>query len=100
MHSRSRDALPTPRGFEEVYQADYFAECEGFPICVVEIKKPDAKDDLLEGDARKLPSMLKLSLDRLLDAGVESPVVGLLVEGELFVSVIESFLLIFPLTSI
>ncbi|KAF8948743.1 hypothetical protein BGZ47_002716 [Haplosporangium gracile] len=75
-----RDALPTPRGFEEVYQADYFAECEGFSVCVVEIMKPDAKDDPLEGDARKLPNMLKLSLDRLLDAGVESPAIGLLVE--------------------
>jgi hypothetical protein len=37
-----------------------FAECEGFPICVVEIKKPDAKDGPLEGDVRKLPSILKL----------------------------------------
>ncbi|KAG0215034.1 hypothetical protein BGX31_000937, partial [Mortierella sp. GBA43] len=77
----SRDPLPTPRGFEEVYQPDYFAECEGFPICVVEIKKPDAKDDPLEGDARKLPNMMKLCHDRLLGAGVESPIVGVLVEG-------------------
>ncbi|KAF9090939.1 hypothetical protein BGX27_002115, partial [Mortierella sp. AM989] len=49
----SRDPLPTPNGFEELYFPDYFAEFEGLPLFLVEIKKPgvkDVKDLNLEGD--------------------------------------------------
>ncbi|KAI1297564.1 hypothetical protein EDD11_007037, partial [Mortierella claussenii] len=37
----SRDPLPTPRGFEELYFPDYFADFDSLPLFVVEIKKPD-----------------------------------------------------------
>ncbi|KAG0312720.1 hypothetical protein BGZ99_009305 [Dissophora globulifera] len=71
-----------PQVFEEIDYPDYFAEYDGYPLLVVEIKKPGAVDDDLEGDERKLPSMQKLILDRMLDAGVRSPtVVGILVKG-------------------
>ncbi|KAG0257272.1 hypothetical protein BGZ95_005292 [Linnemannia exigua] len=76
----SRDPLPTPHGFEELYFPDYFAEFDNLPLFVVEIKKPGAMDDDLEGDQRKLPCMMKLILDTILDAGVLAPsVIGLLI---------------------
>ncbi|KAF9573659.1 hypothetical protein BGW38_008401, partial [Lunasporangiospora selenospora] len=74
----SRDLLPTPHGFEELYFPDYFAEFDGLPLFVVEIKKPGAVDDDLEGDRRKVPCMMKLVLDTLLTVGVSAPsVLGL-----------------------
>ncbi|KAF9090488.1 hypothetical protein BGX27_002235, partial [Mortierella sp. AM989] len=76
-----RDPLPTPNGFEEEYNPDFFAEYDGFPIFLVEIKKPGAGDSDLEGDRRKLPCMQKLMLDRMLTAGVVDPtVVGFLIK--------------------
>ncbi|KAF9083968.1 hypothetical protein BGX27_003955, partial [Mortierella sp. AM989] len=76
----NRDPIPTPNGFEEVYNPDYFGEYDGLPVLLVEIKKPGAMDDDLEGDQRRLPCMQKLMLDRLLAAGVEDPkVVGFLI---------------------
>ncbi|KAF9426819.1 hypothetical protein BGZ76_002586 [Entomortierella beljakovae] len=77
----TKDPLPTPQGFEEVYLPDYFAEKDGFPFILAEVKKPEIiTDEDLAGDKRKLPSMMKLALDRMLEAGVESPtVIGLLV---------------------
>ncbi|KAG0260528.1 hypothetical protein BG011_001849, partial [Mortierella polycephala] len=78
----SRDPLPTPHGFEELYFPDYFAEFDNLPLFVVEIKKPGAMDEDLEGDQRKLPCMMKLVLDNILDAGVLAPsVIGLLIKG-------------------
>ncbi|KAF9177035.1 hypothetical protein BGZ51_009279 [Haplosporangium sp. Z 767] len=78
----SRDPLPTLRGFEELYFPDYFAEFDNLPLFVVEIKKPGAMDDDLEGDQRKLPCMMKLVLDTILNAGVLAPsVIGLLIRG-------------------
>ncbi|KAF9211241.1 hypothetical protein BGZ59_008362 [Podila verticillata] len=78
----SRDPLPTPHGFEELYFPDYFAELDNLPLFVVEIKKPNVKDDDLEGDQRKLPCMMKLILNRILEAGVLVPsVIGLLIKG-------------------
>ncbi|KAF8923534.1 hypothetical protein BGZ58_002832, partial [Dissophora ornata] len=78
----SRDPLPTPHGFEELYFPDYFAEFDNLPLFVVEIKKPGAMDDDLEGDQRKLSCMMKLVLDTILDAGVLPPsVIGLLIRG-------------------
>ncbi|KAF8926974.1 hypothetical protein BGZ47_002430 [Haplosporangium gracile] len=74
----SRDRLPTPHGFEELYFPDYYAEFDGLPLFVVEIKKPGAVDDNLEGDKRKVPCMMKLVLDTLLNVGVSAPsVLGL-----------------------
>ncbi|KAK3842539.1 MAG: hypothetical protein J3R72DRAFT_127754 [Linnemannia gamsii] len=79
----SRDPLPTPHGFEELYFPDYFAEVDNLPLFVVEIKKPGVKDNDLEGDQRKLPCMMKLILDTILDAGVLVPsVIGLLIRGK------------------
>lgn len=40
---------------------------------LVEIKKPGADDDGLEGDSRKLPCMGKLMVDRMVLAGVPDP---------------------------
>ncbi|KAF9197749.1 hypothetical protein BGZ49_001672 [Haplosporangium sp. Z 27] len=81
----SRDPLPRPHEFEELYFPDYFADFEGQPLFVVEIKKPgtkDPKDSILEGDQRKLPCMMKLVLDNLLATGVSVPsVIGLLIKG-------------------
>ncbi|KAF9098110.1 hypothetical protein BGX27_000869 [Mortierella sp. AM989] len=77
-----RDPLPTPNGFEEAYNPDYFAEYDGFPFLLVEVKKPGANDDDLEGDQRKLPCMQKLMIDHMLNAGVNAPaVVGFLIRG-------------------
>ncbi|KAI1292367.1 hypothetical protein EDD11_008794, partial [Mortierella claussenii] len=80
-----RDSLPTPQGFEELYLPDFFADFDNLPLFVVEIKKPGAKDlkDVnLEGDQRKLPCMMKLVLNTVLQAGVLVPaVMGLLVKG-------------------
>ncbi|KAF9578997.1 hypothetical protein BGW38_004934 [Lunasporangiospora selenospora] len=79
----NRDPLPVPLGFEEVYNPDYFGEYDGFPVLLVEIKKPGIMDDSLEGDQRRLPCMQKLMLDRMLAAGVESPkVVGFLIKRD------------------
>jgi len=81
--SRNRDPLPTPTGFDEVYDPDYFGEYHGYPILIVEIKKPGATDDDLQGDQRRLPCMQKLILDRMLSAGVKDPkVVGFLIRRE------------------
>ncbi|KAF8944065.1 hypothetical protein BGZ47_004696 [Haplosporangium gracile] len=76
----SREPLPTSHGFEELYFPDYFAEFDNLPLFVLEIKKPDAMDDDLEGNQRKLPCMMKLVLDTMLDSGVLAPsVMGLLI---------------------
>jgi hypothetical protein len=81
---RNRDQLPTPHGFEESYFPDYFAEREKLPLFVVEVKQAGANDDDLEGDARKLPCMMKIVLDSLLGAGVSvSSVIGLLIRGKM-----------------
>ncbi|KAF9583222.1 hypothetical protein BGW38_009996 [Lunasporangiospora selenospora] len=78
----SRDSLPTPHGFEELYFPDYFAEFDNLSLLVVEIKKPGAVDDDLDDDQLKLPCMMKLALDAILDAGVlEQSVVRLLIRG-------------------
>ncbi|KAI7826120.1 hypothetical protein BC939DRAFT_475822 [Gamsiella multidivaricata] len=71
----SQDPLPTPAGFEEAYYPDYFAEYDGFPLLIVDIKKSGANDDDLEEDQRILPCMQKLMIDRMLDAGVMAPIV-------------------------
>ncbi|KAF8952827.1 hypothetical protein BGZ52_003608, partial [Haplosporangium bisporale] len=77
---RSRNPLPTPTGFEEAYNPDYFGEYDGFPVVIVEIKKPGAMDDDIEGYQRRLPCMQKLMLDRMLSARVKDPkVVGFLI---------------------
>ncbi|KAF9439287.1 hypothetical protein BGZ76_006016 [Entomortierella beljakovae] len=79
-----RDPLPKPTGFEETYYPDYFGESAGFPFIVVEVKKPGVSQDVLEGDKRKLPSMMKLMLDRLHSAYIQNPVVlGFLIGGRL-----------------
>ncbi|KAF8924593.1 hypothetical protein BGZ58_001632 [Dissophora ornata] len=81
IHHWTRDPLPTPKGFEKIYQPDFFAERDGFPFIVVEVKKPDADPTILDGDARKVPHMMKIALDRMYLAGIEQPVViGLLVQ--------------------
>ncbi|KAF9426782.1 hypothetical protein BGZ76_002597 [Entomortierella beljakovae] len=79
----TRDKLPTPRGYEEQYFTDYFAEVSGLPFFVVEVKKPEVEDeDVLSEDKRKLPSMMKLMLDQLLKAGViDATVVSFLFAG-------------------
>ncbi|KAG0266048.1 hypothetical protein BG011_003486 [Mortierella polycephala] len=78
----TRDPLPTPQGFEEMYIPDYYGEKSGLPFMVVEVKRPEIRDDRLESDKRKLPSMMKIMLDRLLSNGVKDPVViGILVSA-------------------
>ncbi|KAF9106495.1 hypothetical protein BGX27_009126 [Mortierella sp. AM989] len=72
----TRDPLPTPIGFEEQYYPDYCADKFGLAFAALEVKKPEEDDlQLLERDRHKLPCMLKLMLDRLLEAGVKDPVV-------------------------
>jgi len=80
---KTRDPLPTPKGFEETYQPDFFAERDGFPFIVVEVKKPHADPTILHQDARKVPHMMKLAIDRMILAGIKDPyVIGLLVQGK------------------
>ncbi|KAF9355608.1 hypothetical protein BGX26_006333 [Mortierella sp. AD094] len=69
----TRDPLPTPINFEEQYLPDYFAK-NGLAFVVVEVKKPETEGDYVESDRRKVPSMMKIMLDKMLEAGVESPV--------------------------
>lgn len=72
-----------------MYNPDYFGEYDGFPVLIVEIKKPGATDDDIEGDHRKLPCMQKMMLDRMLAAGVKDPkVVGFLIRRESFFFVV------------
>ncbi|KAF9417044.1 hypothetical protein BGZ76_004569, partial [Entomortierella beljakovae] len=77
----TRDRLPTPCGFEEVYEPDFFGERDGFPFIMMEVKKPDAHPDTLDYDVRKLPQIMKLSLNQLVSSGICTPrVIGLLVQ--------------------
>ncbi|KAF9426428.1 hypothetical protein BGZ76_002767 [Entomortierella beljakovae] len=77
----TRDQLPTPTGYEEIYQPDFYGERNGFPFIIAEVKKPDADPSSLDHDSRKLPQMMKLALNRMCDAGVRSPVVvGFLIQ--------------------
>ncbi|KAF9422050.1 hypothetical protein BGZ76_003828 [Entomortierella beljakovae] len=89
----SRDPLPTPRGFEEKYLPDYFSEKDGLPFLIAEVKKPGLEGNILEGDQRKLPGMMKIMIDSLLEAGVQEPVItGLYVSGsrcEVFLMTVE-----------
>jgi hypothetical protein len=79
---RSRDRLPTPRNYEEPLFPDYFGSFRKLPIVVAEIKSPTAANDMVELDNRRVPCMMKLSLDQLLAANVKNPVVvGLLISG-------------------
>ncbi|KAF9536428.1 hypothetical protein EC957_010992, partial [Mortierella hygrophila] len=76
----SRDLLPTPRNYEEQLFPDYFGSFKKLPIVVAEIKSPTAAYDMVELDNRRVPCMMKLSLDQLLAANVKNPVVvGLLI---------------------
>ncbi|KAF9105438.1 hypothetical protein BGX27_009628 [Mortierella sp. AM989] len=76
----TRDRLPTPNGFEEVYEPDFFGERDGYPFIMMEAKKPDAHPDMLDYDVQKLPQMMKLSLNQMISSGIRSPrVIGLLV---------------------
>ncbi|KAG0205980.1 hypothetical protein BGX31_002865 [Mortierella sp. GBA43] len=86
-----RDFLPVPVGWEERYEPDYYAEYFGFPFVLVEIKKPAASDEELEGDSRKLPCMGKLMVDRMGRAGVQDPkvIVFLVQESRCEISVIS-----------
>ncbi|KAG0351579.1 hypothetical protein BC939DRAFT_508362 [Gamsiella multidivaricata] len=78
----SRDPLPTPRGFEEAYYPDYYAEKANLPFIVVEVKKPEANASSLKSDKHKLPCMMKIMLDQLLAGGVQDPVViGYLIQA-------------------
>ncbi|KAF9432257.1 hypothetical protein BGZ76_011059 [Entomortierella beljakovae] len=77
----TRDPLPTPNGYEEVYNPDFFGERDGFPFIIAEVKKPDTYDSTLDQDARKVPHMMKIALDRMWLAGIEhATVVGLLIQ--------------------
>ncbi|KAF9135696.1 hypothetical protein BGW39_001095 [Mortierella sp. 14UC] len=77
-----RDPFPTPPLFDEQYFPDYFAELDGFPFVVAEVKKPgDVLQGILRNDERKVPSLLKLALDRMLEAGIVEPkAIGILVQ--------------------
>ncbi|KAF9545057.1 hypothetical protein EC957_011298 [Mortierella hygrophila] len=78
----SRDPFPTPHLFDEEYYPDYFAELDGFPIMVAEVKKPGVvPQEARKDDQRRVPSLLKLAIDRMLEAGVVEPsAVGILVQ--------------------
>ncbi|KAG0292909.1 hypothetical protein BGZ97_005476 [Linnemannia gamsii] len=78
----SRDPFPTPRLFDEEYYPDYFAELDGFPLMVAEVKKPGVvSQEAMRDDQRKVPSLLKLAIGRMLEAGVVDPTaVGIIVQ--------------------
>lgn len=50
---------------------------------VAEVKKPSlVPQEAMKGDQRKVPSLLKLAIDKMLEAGVVEPsAVGILVQG-------------------
>ncbi|KAG0341760.1 hypothetical protein BG004_005918 [Podila humilis] len=75
------DPFPVPTDYEERLYADFFAEKDGLPFAVLEVKSPDADPDECGVDIRKMFLLMKLSLNCLLDAGVEDPVIlGMLVQ--------------------
>ncbi|KAG0370262.1 hypothetical protein BGX24_002070 [Mortierella sp. AD032] len=75
------DPFPVPTGYEERLFPDFYGEKDGLPFVVLEVKAPDADPDDCDVDVRKVTLLMKLSLNRLLEAGVKDPVViGLLVQ--------------------
>ncbi|KAK3829709.1 MAG: hypothetical protein J3R72DRAFT_456721 [Linnemannia gamsii] len=75
------DPFPVPTGYEERLFPDFYGEKDGLPFVVLEVKPPDADPDDCDVDVRKVTLLMKLSLNRLLEAGVKDPVViGLLVQ--------------------
>ncbi|KAI7831379.1 hypothetical protein BC939DRAFT_184549 [Gamsiella multidivaricata] len=79
--SRTIDPFPVPTDYEERLYPDFFAEKDGLPFAVLEVKSPDADPDDCDVDVRKVILLMKLSLNCLLEAGVKDPVVlGMLVQ--------------------
>ncbi|KAG0279978.1 hypothetical protein BGZ95_011722 [Linnemannia exigua] len=75
------DPFPVPAGYEERLCPDFYGEKDGLPFVVLEVKAPDADQEDCDIDVRKVALLMKLSLNRLLEAGVKDPVViGLLVQ--------------------
>ncbi|KAI8597590.1 hypothetical protein EDD21DRAFT_418572 [Dissophora ornata] len=75
-----RDRLPVPNGYEEVLQPDFFAEVDRLCFAIMEVKKPNMPREDIEDDARKLPCMMKIALNMLIQANVQdATVVGFLV---------------------
>jgi hypothetical protein len=81
---RQRDQVPVPNGYEEVLQPDFFAEVDQLCFAIMEVKKPNMPREDIEDDARKLPCMMKIALNMLIQANVQdATVVGFLVNGML-----------------
>jgi hypothetical protein len=71
-----------PTDYEERLYPDFFAEKDGLPFAVLEVKSPDADPDGCDVDVRKVFLLMKLSLNCLFEAGVKDPVIlGILVQG-------------------
>ncbi|KAF9364169.1 hypothetical protein BGX34_002295 [Mortierella sp. NVP85] len=68
---------------QEEYRPDYYGCVDGLlSPAVVEVKIPGVDKCLLRKDERKLFSVMKLSLDWMIEHRVESPmVIGALVQG-------------------
>lgn len=68
---------------KEKYKPDFLTEVNGLltPV-IMEVKKPEVRKGLKMKDEWKLPSIMKLSLDMMMRANVQDPVVvGLLIQG-------------------
>ncbi|KAF9956310.1 hypothetical protein BGZ72_002849 [Mortierella alpina] len=75
-----RDPLPVPNGYEEVLQPDFFAEVDQLCFAIMEVKKPKMTKEEIEADTRKLPCMMKIALNTLIQGNVkEAEVIGFLV---------------------
>ncbi|KAG0230141.1 hypothetical protein BGW42_001128 [Actinomortierella wolfii] len=79
-----RDQLPVPSGYEEVLQPDFFAEVDHLCFAIMEVKKPNMTTADIEDQTRKLPCMMKIALNMLIDRNVIDPtVLGFLVSDNI-----------------
>ncbi|KAG9063791.1 hypothetical protein KI688_003903 [Linnemannia hyalina] len=75
------DPFPLPPDYEERLHPDLFNEKDGLPFAMLEVKSPDVDGDDCDVDVRKVFLLMRLSLNCLLEAGVEDPVIlGMLVQ--------------------
>ena len=57
------DFLPVPEGHNEGKMPDFFADSDGIPVAIAEVKKPGDPMHLLWKDRRKLMCPMKLAIN-------------------------------------
>ena len=76
------DYLPTPEGHNEKYLPDFYADSDGIPVAIAEVKKPGDPMHLLWKDRRKLMCLMNLTINLQVQENVPKPaVIGFLIQG-------------------